>query len=113
MNTPTLIQGPWASREVSNPSQHVILVESEDYAIACIAVDGPQDLEHARLITAAPDHALLARASFMGVATWASWGDNRGEICVGGLRHATELDEFGIPMLTVGLRAALTQAVQS
>lgn len=113
MNAPASISGPWTTREVSSPSQRVILVESEDTAIACVAVDGPDDQLHARLIKAAPDHALIARALCMDVAGWASWGDDRGEICVRGLRHATQLDEFGIPMLTDMLRAELTQAVQS
>jgi hypothetical protein len=65
---------------------------------------------NARLIAAAPDHALICWAMCVQDATWDEWGPGKGEFCFAGLRHATTLDEFGAPVLTDHLRALLTQA---
>jgi hypothetical protein len=67
---------------------------------------------NARLIAASPDHALICRAMCVGVARWEMWSDCRGEFCIGGIRHSTKLDEFGVPTMTVSMRAAITQATQ-
>jgi len=64
-----------------------------------------------RLISAAPDHALICWAICVGSARWEPWGDLRGEFCMNGLRHATELDEFGCPIVTGGMRAAILRAM--
>jgi hypothetical protein len=63
---------------------------------------------NARLIAAAPDHALICWAMCVQDARWEEWADGKGEFCFAGLRHSTKLDEFGAPILTNGLRALLT-----
>jgi hypothetical protein len=65
---------------------------------------------NARLIAAAPDHALICWAMCVGAGAWDPWGDGRGEFCMNGVRHATALDEFGAPVVTPALRAALCKA---
>jgi hypothetical protein len=65
----------------------------------------------ARLIAAAPDHALICWAMCVQDATWEEMGtDGKGELCFAGLRHVTTLDEFGAPVLTDNLRAVLSKA---
>ena len=69
----------------------------------------------AQLIAAAPDHALIARAMTLGIATFERWQQTgKGEFCFSGLRHVTTLDQFGVPSLSAstrhGLAAALSQA---
>lgn len=64
----------------------------------------------ARLIAAAPDHALVAR-QMCGITdplVWRPWGDGRGELCYDGICHVTRLDEFGVPEMPAHLRAKLT-----
>jgi hypothetical protein len=67
---------------------------------------------NARLIAAAPDHALFASAIAAGVIRWEMFDGKKdsGEICVNGLRWATQLDEFGVPVLTQNTRAAIAKA---
>lgn len=69
-----------------------------------------EDRERARLIAAAPDHALVGWAMCVQSATWEEWGTGKGEFCFAGLRHATTLDEFGVPVLTDNLRTLLVAA---
>lgn len=64
----------------------------------------------------AADAALLLRAMVLGVARWESFNRNTtpgtsGEVCVGGLRHGTELDAAGVPILTALLRRELPAAI--
>ena len=68
---------------------------------------------NARLIVAAPDHAMICWAMCVGAGRWEPFGDGRGEFCMNGLRHATKLDEFGCPVVTESMRAALAKAVSS
>jgi hypothetical protein len=66
----------------------------------------------ARLIAAAPDHAVYARAITSGAIRW-EWftgSQTAGELCCDGLRYATELDEFGVPRLEDHTRAAIAKA---
>lgn len=76
-----------------------------------------EDRATARLIVVAPDHALIGWATFVRDGKWeelynsADESDGRGEFCFAGLRHATQLDEFGFPKLTNALRAAITRAL--
>lgn len=74
---------------------------------------GPDEQEaNARLIAAAPDHSLFGAAVCAGKARWEAWSgsDCRGEVCVGGMRYATNLDEFGMPVLYDAIRAAIAKA---
>jgi hypothetical protein len=71
-----------------------------------------EDDEPAQLIAAAPDHALIARAMTLGVATFERWPQpGKGEICFAGLRYATALDQFGVPLLSASTRHELAAAV--
>jgi len=71
---------------------------------------GGDNEANARLIAAAPDHALICWAMCVGAGRWEPFGDGKGEFCMNGLRHATELDEFGCPRVTESMRAALIKA---
>jgi hypothetical protein len=64
---------------------------------------------NARLIAAAPDHALICWAMCVQDATWEEWVpfDGKGEF-IFGLRYATALDEFGCPKLRPALREAIS-----
>jgi hypothetical protein len=68
-----------------------------------IEIDNPD----ARLIPAAPDHAIVLREMAAGRMRWEPYphDPNRGELCFNGLRHSTRLDEFGCPEITDVLRA--------
>ncbi|KRG39120.1 hypothetical protein ARC78_14980 [Stenotrophomonas pictorum JCM 9942] len=65
---------------------------------------------NARLIAAAPDHAMVCRVLCAGIAYWRSWGDRKGEFCMDGLCYATQLDDFGCPVVTNGMRVAIAKA---
>ncbi len=65
---------------------------------------------NAKLIAAAPDHALICKAMCVAEGRWEPWGDGRGEFCISGIRHATKLDEFGCPEVTPGMRTAIEKA---
>lgn len=65
----------------------------------------PEMKANARLIAAAPDHAAIAAALCSGTARWEG-----SEFCIGGIRHSTKLDEFGVPIMTAGMRAAIAKA---
>jgi hypothetical protein len=73
-------------------------------------IDNCQDIMH-RL----DDCALFAKAVCQDVARWEFFsGDRqRGEVCVGGMRHATSLNEYGCPRLHDHLRHALRKAIAS
>ena len=61
-----------------------------------------------RLNRAAPDHAMIAAALCAGAARWEAYTS---EFCIDGLRHGTHLDEFGVPEMTQGMRAAIIKAL--
>ena len=65
---------------------------------------------NARLIAAAPDHAMLLSAICNGSARVEKWDAQRCEVCVGGMRYAVHFDQFGCPEMTVNLRAAIAKA---
>ena len=68
----------------------------------------------ARLIAAAPDHAAIAHALCSGVARWEPFTSGKtGEFCIAGLRHCTTLDEFGVPVMTDHMRAAIAKATEA
>ena len=106
--------GPWHVGE-SAPC----IVYAEDGWAVCNAVvfhnkaDDPQ--ANARLIAAAPDHALVARALAAGVARWELFtnAEQSGELCIGGMRYVTQLDEFGVPELSDHTRHALAAGTGS
>ena len=74
--------------------------------------DGPddQDIANARLIAAAPDHALICWAMCIAAGRWEPFGDGRGEFCINGMRYSTNLDEFGCPVVNATIRAAIVRA---
>ena len=85
-------------------------VETEDGDVIAQAMQVEDDPKHekrtanARLIAAAPDHALVARLLASGVLRWIDSGlclyfDGLHQSCYG-----TTLDEFGVPILTDELR---------
>lgn len=105
--------GPWFVIEapviaVTASEGHPVIAELTD-------VDDRRDclaeiIANARLIAAAPDHALIGWAMCVADGRWEAWGDGRGEFCINGMRYATKLDEFGIPEVTAALRAAIDRA---
>ena len=72
----------------------------------------PEELEaNARLMEAAPNHALIARLLSTRQMRWELLcGGPDGELCFDGLRHYTEPDEFGVPKLTEYLRERIAKA---
>ena len=69
-----------------------------------------QSKTNAALIAAAPDHALVLAALVSGRAHWEQRESSpRGELCMSGLRHSLEIDEFGCPVLTELARDALLE----
>ena len=81
-----------------NSSAHVELAGLND-------PDFHEQCANARLIAAAPDHALLARLFAMQLIRWEPFGNGTdGELCFAGLRYSTSLDEFGVPRLIDVLR---------
>lgn len=74
----------------------------------------PEGFANAKLIAAAPDHALVCWAMCVQDAIWEEWVpfDGKGEFCFAGLRYATSLDEFGCPKLTPALRESIIQSQQ-
>lgn len=68
---------------------------------------------HARLIAAAPTHALVGRLLASKVLGWQEFGlssKGEGELVFNGIRHAAGLDEFGVPTLTDNLRSLIRNA---
>lgn len=109
--------GPWLAEPADMFGDHniVLLDSSEDCRAVAAVVSNMRDpgevAANARLIAAAPDHALICWAICNAGARWEAWGDEGdGEFCCGGIRHATKLDSFGVPTMTGNLRAALTKA---
>lgn len=107
--------GPWFGDGTDHEGNRMVYIES-GYEIAILPRwwdTGPGEAEieaNARLIAAAPDHALIGWAMCVGPGRWEPWGDGRGEFCINGIRHATRLDEFGMPMMTENLRATILKA---
>ncbi len=102
--------GPWA---LGFANKAKAFVNAGPHCICkCDTSDGSIDpLPNARLIAAAPDHALLLRCICRGLARWEQWEDGqRGEICCGGMRYATHLDDFGCPVVSEHVRGVLTKA---
>lgn len=66
---------------------------------------------NARLIAAAPDHAIVLRGLANLTLRWETFdgSETRGELCYNGVRHTTTTDEFGCPQLTDALRSALVE----
>lgn len=100
--------GPWKV-----DPKHPLCIESGEGNIGLVNLARASEAD-ARLIAAAPDHALLAAAICAGRARWEPFSSQPGlqityggEVCINGLRHATTLDQFGVPILTAHLRAAL------
>lgn len=116
---PSFTPGPWAVRRESaidyRPNM-IVGAEGQSLVAWCAgggpkrAVMGPEEDANARLIAAAPDHALICWAMCVGAGRWEPFGDGRGEFCMNGLRHVTELDEFGCPRVTASMRDALSKA---
>lgn len=61
----------------------------------------------------AADHALIAAALCAKVARWEPFSDDPrvGEVCTGGLRYCTSLDDHGVPILTNPARDAIRIAM--
>jgi hypothetical protein len=66
---------------------------------------------NARLIAAAPDHALVAAAFVSGVALWRPINKYVGDLRVGGRWYSLPLDEFGVPQLDDWTRERLRTSI--
>jgi hypothetical protein len=113
--------GPWRAEEEdaldSVPFIPIEAGEAGAWRKVCEVNGEPEGLHidgvalaNARLIAAAPDHALICWAMCVQDARWDEGSNGEGEFCFAGLRHWTRLDEFGCPVLTENLRAVLTRA---
>lgn len=101
--------GPWRVVENRHRSQRLRVAGSFDYQHVCQVNAGLTQRANARLIAAAPDHALLLAAIVSGRARIEPLGANV-EVCTGGLRYATKLDENGCPLVSDVIRTALLRA---
>lgn len=55
---------------------------------------------------------LFAAAICMNVARWEQFTNHiRGEICFGGLRYSTDIDESGVPIISEFVEARLAEAI--
>jgi hypothetical protein len=61
------------------------------------------------------DHTLVARALALKVARWEpfSGSSTTGELCFGGIRYGSNLDEFGVPVLDEVSRERLVAALDA
>jgi len=107
--------GPWKAERTG--AGHILRIypPGDDEPPICgqfVNYSAVMNEANARLMALAPDHATVAAALATGTVRWELFtGDNiRGEICVGGLRYATHLDEWGVPVLSENTRTALAKA---
>jgi hypothetical protein len=105
--------GPWKIAFFEYEPNEVFVQWPHGYAAVHGSRAGRE--ANARLIAVAPDHALFSSALVAGKIRWEFFAGNavHGEICVGGIRWATKLDEFGVPELTENTRAAIAKATGS
>lgn len=116
--------GPWTNEdfEITAEDGSVICSVNNVDDFPCIEEDntenGTKQLiaefeANARLIADAPDSTLLLRALCLGVARWELFAGSKigGEVCCGGMRYSTELNEFGVPAIGAHVRHALQQAI--
>jgi hypothetical protein len=112
---------PWLWTQGEGRVPRMMLVDADGQTVLCAAsgkllardpdfgILAPlrSTMPVAQLIEAAPGHALFAAAIVAGVARWEPWpphdGRRRGELCIGGIRHALSLDAFGVPIMHAGL----------
>lgn len=103
--------GPW--REGQDGNMRVYGPDAQGDDSGLIAEVFKNGRANARLIAAAPDHALFGRAIAARLIRWEPFVvglDRGGEICCNGLRYSTTLDDFGVPRLPDPLRAFLATA---
>ncbi|MDR6851054.1 hypothetical protein J2Y54_000547 [Sphingomonas sp. BE123] len=106
---------PWSVVPYNDGDSLVIHDARPDHRVCFMSTAGfGGDMDrieaNARLIAAAPDHAMIAAALCTGIARWNWWSEGRGEVCVAGFCFVTELDEFRVPKITDALREALIKA---
>lgn len=104
---PMIVNGPNADTQI------ICIIEDPDRPTAATSSWFEQNQANARLIAAAPDHAMVLRAIARGVLRWETFssGGDCGELCFAGMRYSTRLDEFGCPRLTEALRSAIAKAM--
>jgi|GEM_PF-4709663 len=100
-----------ATEEFKGIERHTCICRRDG---SLVAVTGPVDdreaIDYAILFAAAPDYALMLRAIVAGRLRYERWDDRSGELCCFGLRHATNIDDFGCPKLTNNVRRELQEA---
>jgi hypothetical protein len=99
--------GPWEVARDPRSASHSIVSAGNNIAdVWQFHVGGEQAAANALLISAAPDHALVLRGIIGGWLRWEPFqaNDGHGELCFGGIRHLTRLDDFGCPLMTDNLR---------
>lgn len=107
--------GPWqfyADLPSADPNWHIVTNATRMCVVANVHIEPGNEMAvaNARLIAAAPDHAMFGRAITSLGARWQNWNERCGEFCIGGLRYATDIDEFGVPVLNASIRAAIAKA---
>ncbi len=107
--------GPWVLMPEfhGDHGQYYVTDEADGSEVACVtAWIGEHRAEaevNARLIAAAPDHALVCWAMCMAAGRWEPSGTG-GEFCINGIRYSTKLDEFGCPIVNGSIRTAISRA---
>lgn len=107
--------GPWEATPQDGFPGHCFVAQvfdADGQSLASIqtSYDVDKASRIARLIAAAPDHALIVWAMCVGAGSWQPIDDLSGEFCINGIRHFTKLDEFGCPVMTAGMRDAIRKA---
>jgi len=104
-------QGPWSVSDLSGEVR-----DAGGQPLVVPAVDAWVGRAEERritltLIASAPDHAMIASVLCSGAARWEPFpSGGGGEFCIDGIRHATFMDQFGVPAMTHGMRAAIVKA---
>jgi len=107
--------GPWKLLAVGDGTSRMCPADADGLSLLTIVDEDGGDFAavykdaDARLIAAAPDHALICWAVCVAAGRWEP-SSNGGEFCINGIRYSTKLDEFGCPVVNGPIRAAILKA---
>lgn len=99
-----VVQSIGKSHERRSPNCHKFIWQLEIILDAEEWEKQNEKAMRARLIELAEDHAVIARLL---CADGVRWKSASKEVCIGSLTYSTHLDEFGIPVITEGIRRVI------